>query len=289
MKAAHFDLSSQVAGFTFLNALSYIGAVGDHRGVNLHILCDNLRQKKDKDKAMGVNGIMARVNNVLVPLCRLQPKVRKCNVVTSASEANVIRNNTPRLSGKDRVTLDLWRKGHDPRNLTASPVTERLYFLNITQEWVIISLRHTDIQPERNSNVEAWIKFAWWLRENGFYPLIICDIDQPITWDSTRLRTFRVSNPAIRAALYERVRAVFCYQLGITQYVMHSKDTRFGALLGLRHDRHDFGDYQEQFARNWSMPWGEQPGFLDKRNQVFSYEVDDFGWIVQLAERILFQ
>lgn len=72
---------------------------------------------------------------------------------------------------------------------------------------VSISLRRSSHQVSRNSNIEAWVEVALWLRDRAYYPFFILDTETLYEPDE-RLENMPVFEPAsfnieLRTAVYE--------------------------------------------------------------------------------------
>ena len=104
------------------------------------------------------------------------------------------------------LLVDASRAGHKlpmftPPQWAVDEVSELL----IGRKPITITLREALEQPERNSNIESWHKFATYLKERGYYPLIIRDTikaNEPFFGFNIYPRAS--TNAYIRLALYKQ-------------------------------------------------------------------------------------
>lgn len=74
---------------------------------------------------------------------------------------------------------------------------------------IVITLREYAYTPERNSNIDAWAKFAHCLEPSEFFVIFIPDTEQSLCNSSQKLSGFTFFHPAcwnllLRSALYEK-------------------------------------------------------------------------------------
>tara|TARA_B100001248_G_scaffold262700_2_gene261139 strand:- start:28606 stop:30240 length:1635 start_codon:yes stop_codon:yes gene_type:complete len=72
---------------------------------------------------------------------------------------------------------------------------------------ITITLRQAHYWPERNSDIEAWVKFSKALDPQRYYPVFVCDTDQALSPDprllDCQLMAVASFNVEMRHALYE--------------------------------------------------------------------------------------
>lgn len=163
-----------------------------------------------------------RFQNILLPLTFLAPKCHGTFILPSRSDAVTISKNHevyPHLS--DGVNLraidivDFYRKldkqglfdGLRASKQGANYVSAWLSANKIYKPIVTITIRSSKFDTPRNSNLEAWSKFAHYLMSSGYHPIIIPDTDDAFR----ELRDFIgichftdcVWNIGLRMAIYE--------------------------------------------------------------------------------------
>lgn len=189
---------------------------------------DGFRQASPRDRFLGRDRKLWRLLNLLAPCASLVPNCIGMHVCASREDAATFLRDAP----AERVfptqfslnkptcpyllahVLQHAKHGPDIRALRAPPLAGV-----IAQRWlrelgggkpvVSITLRQSDFQPERNSNIAAWRQFAGTCTQMGFHPVFIPDTEALLKGEGTELSEFTVLDlPAYsvgyRMAIYEQ-------------------------------------------------------------------------------------
>lgn len=165
-----------------------------------------------------------RKRQLLMQSCALLPSCVGVTVTSCRSEAKVLLNRAEHVFPKNYsvdVPVARWEfthlfeavnEGHVCLHLRASePAIAFLRswyksqgFDSPEQKVVTITLRWSEIKPKRNSNIEAWRDFAVYLRERGYFPVILPDTEDAwIDFPEGAIFTPACFNVELRMALYE--------------------------------------------------------------------------------------
>ena len=167
-----------------------------------------------------------RLYNLVVPAARLFPAVREIHLHSSRDNAKASLNSSlfcypinysvdhPRKKvGSFQQLLDQAREGGDVQHVQAPQ-----FALQTMRQWlkqnacientITITLRQSDLQPDRNSNIKEWLELASHMEKVGFKPVFICDTELILFGTSglpnTAIRCDLASlNIELRCALYE--------------------------------------------------------------------------------------
>ncbi|MEX0814231.1 MAG: hypothetical protein WD014_01035 [Dongiaceae bacterium] len=167
-----------------------------------------------------------RIDNILVPACRLLPACRGLTLAGTRAEAAAVRSRLARhvypagyetalpLAPHPKHCLRPAEAGVRPIGvLRASPAA-----LGYVDRWlaprlegrrlVTITLRDYPYYPTRNSNLAAWTEFARRLDAMLYFPVFVLDTERTLDLPSAvaDLPVFRTVswNLSLRMALYER-------------------------------------------------------------------------------------
>lgn len=163
---------------------------------DLHIVfVDGDRQRTERDLAFTPERKAWRLHNLLVPSCRLLPAVKSYAIVTEGTQT---LSYTP--TNYQGVYLH-------PTGAASSLMAG---WTRTNKPIVTITLRQSDFQTKRNSNLEEWAKVADWLHEQGYLVVVVPDTEALLSgekqpdWPDVRLCQPAAISPDIRLALYER-------------------------------------------------------------------------------------
>lgn len=157
------------------------------------------RQVTERDQHFTDERKAWRLHNLLVPLCRLLPSVRTYEIAFSAVSMEQpihYKPVVPVQGGK------FFKASGAAQSLMAS-------WVRTDEPIVTITVRQSDLQTQRNSNIAEWLKVARWLKERNYLPIFVPDTEALMNGDSPDFEEFRVCEPAamnpdLRLALYER-------------------------------------------------------------------------------------
>ncbi|MDC1243089.1 hypothetical protein N8Z86_03065 [Amylibacter sp.] len=170
--------------------------------------------------AVGEDGIDWRINNLLVPLCRLFSSLGRIYLVEQEEALEIVKgyqNIQPEEYSYSNFKTVLVR-GDDPDvsfypALTTADTARKIVDAYIPQKdnrlIVTITLRTYDYIPARNSDIESWVDFAGELDPVKYRVVFIPDASTHGVEAIEQLNGFEVFDPAcwniqLRAALYRR-------------------------------------------------------------------------------------
>lgn len=149
-----------------------------------------------RDQAFTSDRKAWRLHNLLVPLCRLLPSVSGYEVGGTGEQT------TPYKPDEKQRPASFLRSSAAAQSIIAS-------WSRSEQPIVTITVRQSDLQPQRNSNIAEWLKVAKWLKACGYCPVFVPDTEAMITGEPIDFEGYRVASAAalnqdLRMALYER-------------------------------------------------------------------------------------
>lgn len=267
---------------------------------------DGFRRYSTRDHAFNRARKEWRVQNIQVPACRL---VRACSgsvvcVTRAEADAYVQRARgkvfppgysilRPRFRYQARHLVQAAAEGLDVRVLEATPqakahVTEWLQRHTGGRAAISITLRQSDFQPVRNSNIVSWSRFARWLTERNFAPVVVPDTEAYLAGNSARLEA-GIEYPAaalnieLRAALYDGCLVNLMVGGGPGAICISGTQTRYLMFLLVR--ERAVAASPEWFVAQ-GMPPGIQPSFTG-RFQRYVWADDTLETIVTEFEAML--
>lgn len=187
-----------------------------------------------------------RIHNILLPLTSLSPTCRGMHLLATRAEvAEFIwgREVYPRLyDGKNLRGMDA---GELHRRMAREGLGEGLrapaQAIRYMEKWktaagvskpiVTITLRTQEFDPARNSNLDEWEKFARYLLEVGFFPVVVPDTDATYQcrgrFPNAAVLTECAWNLGLRIALYEIAQVNFFVPNGCGALAMYSRKIRY--------------------------------------------------------------
>lgn len=153
------------------------------------------RQHSARDMEFSRERKAWRMHNLLVPLCRLLPSVRNYGVEQEGTQDIGYALAGP-LGGK---------------YLQATPAAKQLISMwaSAWPKFVTITIRESDFQTKRNSQIAEWVKVAQWLETEGYKAIFVPDTERlcssatPLPVEYPVCQQAALS-PDLRLALYER-------------------------------------------------------------------------------------
>ena len=138
---------------------------------------------------------------------------------------------------------------------------------------VTITIRDTHIKPERNSNIEEWVKAADWLRDEGFQVLFIPDTEKPdAAFGNHESCPQAALDVQYRLALYSAA----CLNIGVNNGPLALV---FYSHLPLLYFRPMNGAYPETSMEAWQVngiPFRSQPPWFTTLQRIIWDGADDF-------------
>jgi hypothetical protein len=231
---AVFDLGRGSVSFDFLHYLVLAERFRQASGkLGLHVIFvpgegDGFRRSSQYDLFADRDTKVWRLNNLLVPCAQLLPHCVGVKICTSRAEAAEILAGLPAASifpqgytvATPSCPYDLPSVMHEAatgaeiRALRAPALAAALvqrWFAEIAGDKPVVSItvRQRHYQPERNSNLDAWRRFAEHCVAQGFHPVFIPDTEALLDGTSDAFAGFSVLNlPALsigyRTAVYQQ-------------------------------------------------------------------------------------
>lgn len=146
---------------------------------------------------------------------------------------------------------------------------------------VTITIRESPVRPERNSNIEAWIKAADWMRDKGLQVVFIPDTegqikqfgDHRVCMDAARDVNFRI-------ALYDQA----LLNLGIANGPMMACFYSYRPMMMFKPLIHGHWECSADYWVKQGIPPGVQPTWFSKAQRLVWFP-DDPEVIVQYVHR----
>jgi tetratricopeptide (TPR) repeat protein len=168
-----------------------------------------------------------RLHNMLITSCWLLPSCKNISACNSKEDAEIIEKKLAAYIFPKKYTVAKpiahhhtgWpiiagHLGYNLQSLTASEQAK-----DYAQQWIdehsdgkktiALTLREATFTPKRNSDVSEWVKFARLLQENGYFPVILRDIETaldepPAEFEGIATFPEGVFNLELRLAFYEQ-------------------------------------------------------------------------------------
>lgn len=196
---AVYDLGQSPATFDFVHWLANAERARQASGdpTIQVVFVDGDRQLSERDILFSPERKAWRLHNLLVPLCRLLPSVSGYEVFGT---------------GKQTISYNFDRKSVAPiLHATEAARDLAAAWLRTNKPVVTVTIRQSDFQLPRNSNLAEWKKTADWLTEQGCRVVFIPDAEADLSGEAMGdlEKTYRICEPAalypdFRLALYER-------------------------------------------------------------------------------------
>ena len=232
-----------------------------------------------------------RFNNIIVQLAQLYPACTGYSVVPHNSEIlNFIPNELIYPAGYSAtykpimdyaevfplLDLKLFSGFHAPKQ-GLDYILKWQKLNNIVRPMVVITLRQYGYDVTRNSNIEEWVKFAHWVKGQGFTPIIIPDTDA--CWVPNNLfDDFIVFvepcwNLGLRMALNELAFVNLSYCSGAAAICSLSKKPRY---ISLNPDIEDSIEGTSAKRSLYGLTHGQRGYNFAEPHQFFSWKLDSF-------------
>lgn len=189
MMRVYYELSRSPATFDYVNFLVRAEQLRLERqqdSISIRISYGE-REQSPRDIAFGPERKVWRINNLLIPLSRCLPSVQDVAV----GEGGQVLGYLP-FKGPQKPCLKAPRPA---RGIVGKYLENCINPISIT-------IRQSDFEHQRNSNVDAWKAVAGWLAGNGYTPIFVPDCEAEL-WGVSPEFGFETYTPA---ALYPEIR-----------------------------------------------------------------------------------
>lgn len=145
---------------------------------------------------------------------------------------------------------------------------------------VVLIIRMQNFDKPRNSSIQEWIKFYRYLENEGYFPVIIPDIDNLAAFfpEEKNLRVEPIASFSLdfRLATYEHAWAVLGPDSGLTAFAMFSKSTRVIMMNALAKGSEiaTEASYEKLFGKDYKNH--NQPWFYNPDRHITSFMEDRF-------------
>jgi len=196
-----------------------------------------------------------RLNNLCIPIFDLVPNISGYTICSNRVQATLLWHLAKHVSPKGytvlfpkiprrRELMDRARAGETLLPFLRSPpqatkyVESWLSHVAADRRVICITLRVSLYGPERNSNIDAWIKFARQLDPLEYQPIFILDTDTALSsskYDFSGMTIFREGawNVCLRAALYEKAWLSTGVVCGPTELCWYNQNCRYLFFISL--------------------------------------------------------
>jgi hypothetical protein len=309
---AFYDFAASPVTFDFVTFLLLAEVERRRRGAAaLRVIFvpgieDGFRRLTERDRAYNRARKEWRVRNIQIPACRLVPECLDPVVCDTRMEGlryereaggaifpNGYSVLSPKYDYRLKRLLEVAAAGNDVRVLEPTPqamlhVGEWLERTSKGRGAVSITLRQSDYQPWRNSDAASWAKFARWLEEHDYLPVIVPDTEAHLSGTSLALGAgleypAAAVNVELRLALYRECLLNLMVGTGPAAICWGGAGIRYIEFILLQEGA--TASNAEWFTAE-GLPPGTQPGFAGEL-QRFAWSGQDFETIVGEFESML--
>ncbi|MDE0801491.1 MAG: hypothetical protein OSB02_12250 [Rhodospirillaceae bacterium] len=243
--------------------------------IDLNIICAGFRNQSLRDQKYAESEKAWRVHHIIGQIPRLLPTVRatkfQYDEISHVSfpaypktypfltQDSAVRSYMP------TVFRRMQEEGCQVQPFEATTHAKNLV-RNYTRghPYITISLRTTEFQPERNSNLDAWYNFSLEMGASGVRVLVIPDFEDSFNnraawkydWD---LVDFAAHDLDLRLALYEDAVDNFTVNNGVAALLVFSKCPFKMFKMSVPGIETTSAEYLKS---NWNVDPGETPSFL---------------------------
>jgi hypothetical protein len=202
---------------------------------------------------LGNDHTMWRLTNIVIPLSRVIPSCSGFTFCSSRQQAADMYASVAADPGSiypaGYTVEDPVEKHHTGWSLIEANRGENLQFVepvgeakNYARQWieqhaegkkcVVLTLREARFTHANNSSPRVWGEFAQWLKQEGYFPVVLRDIDTalkkpPRGFEGITFAPESVFNLELRLALYEEAYACAFVANGPAQVCFYNKNVRF--------------------------------------------------------------
>lgn len=292
-----YDLNVVPATFDFAFLLAAAETFGKNHGktkVFVVFWQKKLEELGDEDYTAIVSqdSQQWRVNNILVQLSQLYPACSGYGFLPSDAKVDNFIQNQLVYPARYSSTFKPYPLNYaeifkllDKRLFTGFSASKTgidyikkwFRYNNITSPIVVITLRKYGFDETRNSNIAEWIKFAHWVKSEGFTPIFVSDTDS--CWTSEKgldeLVVFNEPcwNLGLRMALYEQAFVNFFYSNGTSAIGSLNKKIRLIAMCPVIEDSIHF---RSDVVDSFGLDSGQRRYNFAEKHQLLSWKQDMF-------------
>ena len=294
---AVYDLNVVPATFDFAYFLAAAETFGKSHGkskVFVLFLQKNSEHLGDEEYSSIVSqdSQQWRLNNMLVQLSQLYPACSGYGLLPCDAKVDNFIQNQLVYPARYSSTYKSYAKNYaeifeliDKRLFTGfSALKTGINYIqqwmscnNITDQMVVITLRNYGYDETRNSNIEEWLKFAHWVKNEGFTPIFVPDTNS--CWTSAKeLENFIVFtepcwNLGLRMAIYEQAFVNFFFSNGTSSIGALNKKIRFIAMIPvIENSIYSTADVINSF----NLVSGQRRYNFSENHQFLSWKQDTF-------------
>ncbi len=292
-----YDLNVVPATFDFAFLLAAAETFGKSHGMSkvfVLFLQKNLEQIGDEEYSAIVSqdSQQWRSNNILLQLCQLYPACSGYGFLPSNAKVDNFIQNKLVYPARYSSTYKSYAKNYaeifeliDKRLFTGFSASQT--GINYIHQWmscndiagrmVVITLRNYGYDETRNSNIAEWVKFARWVKNEGFTPIFVPDTET--CWTSTKeLEHFTVFtepcwNLGLRMAIYEQAFVNFFYSNGTS--VIGSLNKKI-SLIAMCPIIEDSLHQKAEVLNSFGLESGQRRYNFAEKHQFLSWKRDTF-------------
>lgn len=245
----------------------------------------------DYSTAVSEDSQQWRINNVVLQLAHLYPACTGYSIVSHDSEIlklipekSIYPNGysltyKPSISYADifkLLNLKMFSGFQTPKN-GIKYIDAWKKANGISKPIVVITIRQYGYDVTRNSNLEEWAKFAHWVKDEGFTPVIVPDVDA--CWVSTSLFddfivfTDPCWNLGLRIALNELAFVNLFYSSGLAAICLLSKHLRYIAFNPIVEGSKEASPEK---IKPYNLNHGQRRYNFAEPHQFLSWKIDSF-------------
>ncbi len=291
-----YDLNFQPITFDFANFLAAAETFGKNEGKSkIFVLfvqkVSSSLSNGEYSNAITEDSQQWRINNVVLQLAHLYPACTGYSIVPRDSEilkfipeksvypAGYSHTYKPNFDYTDifkLLNLKLF-SGYQAPKQGIDYIHKWQKINGITKPMVVITIRQYGYDLSRNSNIEEWVKFAHWVKDQGFTPIIVPDTDACWTpnnlFDDFIVFIEPCWNLGLRIALNELAFVNLFYINGTAAISTLNKKSRY--IL--------FNPIIEQslqsnpsIIKEYGLIFGQRRYNFAEQHQFFSWKLDSF-------------
>jgi hypothetical protein len=285
----YYDTRLNPVTFDFANFLINAEASRQftpYTSISLSIIAPSFRQFSKRDLEYEESEKRWRLHHILGQIPKLLPTVVKMEIQQSLPNHEILAGfppNYPDAINKDRrdfyspaIMLQLFDKGANLQQFRASEHAKTLVRTYTRgHAYVTISLRTSQFQAVRNSNLKAWYKLSLLYKEKGIRVLVIPDFEDCFNerlawkydWDVV---DFAAHDLDLRLALYEDASDNFTVNNGVVTTLFYSKCSFKMFNVGVP----ALQTTNEKFiSKHWQVEFGKTPRIFQE-NQEWIWQED---------------
>lgn len=287
---AYYDTRRAPITFDFIyfliNAECY-RQVGQLPAISLHIICHAFRNLSPRDQEYDDSEKIWRVHHIIGQIPKLLPTVREKSFRFEELKQVSLPSYPPYYpfhvgdSALRSYSPTVFRGLHEEKGCQIQPFVASKHAKNLIRSYtkgrryITISLRTTEFQTERNSNIEAWYKYSLAMRDSGVNVLVIPDFEdafkERVAWKyDWEVVDFAAHDLDLRLALYEDAIDNLAVNNGVTALLFFTKcpfKMFKVAVPGVVTTSTEF------LKGNWDVDPGETPSFFQD-NQRWIWQDD---------------